>query len=63
MNKIYIYLAMYREPMYNIKRNQKGGAVNMEEKIWQIVLAILTAVLTAAAEEIRERLKNKKPKK
>lgn len=28
-----------------------------------IVLAILTAILTAAAEEIRERLKNKKPKK
>lgn len=49
--------------MYNIRRNQKGGAVNMEEKIWQIVLAILTAILTAAAEEIRERLKNKKPKK
>lgn len=48
--------------MYNIRRNQKGGAVNMEEKIWQIVLAILTAILTATAEEIRERLKQQKPK-
>lgn len=28
-----------------------------------IVLAVLTTVLTATAEEIRERLKNKKPKK
>ena len=48
--------------MYNIKRNQKGGGVDMEEKIWQIVLAILTALFTAAAEEIRERLKQQKPK-
>ena len=43
--------------MYKISRNQKGGESNMEGKIWQIVLAILTAVLTAAAEEIRGRLK------
>ena len=48
--------------MYNNRRNQKGGESNMEEKIWQIVLAILKAVLTAAAEEIRERLKQQKPK-
>lgn len=35
---------------------------DMEDKIWQIFLAVLTAILTASAEELRERFKEKKPK-
>lgn len=49
--------------LYDNKNVIKKQTVTMEEKIWQIVLAVLTAVWTATAEEIRERLKNKKPKK
>lgn len=54
MNKIYIYLASYREPMYNIKRNQKGGAVNMEEKIWELFLVLFGVLLTTAIDIARE---------
>lgn len=40
--------------MYNIKRNQKGGAVNMEEKIWELFLVLFGVLLTTALDIARE---------